>query len=320
MRNALNVFGNAIGEAWENFGALTKIWLTTMLVFIAVQIICYTPIYMNMFKSVSTYGTYEPSAGYWILFLVFGFVGILIISGLLVNSWRYLVNKDFKPSWVPFQFDWKTSLGVAGYYLLMYVIFCGIVILIIVAFVISTAGLGQGFAAMEYGQMPSLGQRFFMALGYFGILGSIAAVFWGLVFTFRMSMIMITRALNIDIGLGAVLDKTKPFRKTFWGVVFIYMFAIFGMIFTLYALIILGFTLPLAILFFLPPLWGLIIAYICTFIVYFAIILFVYFFYATIYAELYRKTLAGVTNDPADSKAETKLDTKADTSGENAPA
>ncbi len=297
MEKSFTIVGRSIDEAWREYRPLLKIWLTTYLIFFAVNILVMIPYYRTMFIN-AMMDVYTPmSGGYFFIITLLSVASIFIASGLMVNSWKYLINRSFEPSWVPFRFDWSTSFAVFGYYLLITLLFILILFAFAIVFGFSMAGIFQGFYQLDYFAEISMGSRFGMALGTIASFLAFAGFIYLCVWLFRASMILTVRSVETNTSLGNVLAQTKSAKSTFFWVSVTWFIALIALLILMYFLMLAAFALPVALLFFIPSI-GAVIGGVFSVIVYFMLIFAVMFISVTITAELYRTYFAKADASP----------------------
>lgn len=289
MKMAWDIVGAALGESWVKFRPLCKIWLPSMLIILILTILVELPEYRQMYEAIVMDGYYATGTGYWVRYLIVTVISYFVYSALFVNSWRYLINESYTPSWVPFRFDWKASFAVFGYMLLLILIVIVFYAIAAVIFGISAFGVSPLFMQLNVMETASMGARFSAAASYFGFLASFAVALYGTIYMMRGSMVLVLRSLAEGQKFGQVIKETRPLNGTFFGVLLISGIFCVSILVAFYLLALVLMFLPAALLFFLPPLWIVVICVIMLLIVLLLLFLWIYFFSATLYAELYRR-------------------------------
>lgn len=292
MKHAWEIMGSAIEEAVDKFWPLTKIWLPSLLIVTVIQYLFMLPRYMDIYRQIRDYGVYATSGFYNFVSVIFAVITIFVTCAIMVNSWRYLVKNSFKPTWAPFQFDWKTTFAVFGYYLLVLLVFLGFIAITVVLVMLSSTGMVNGFIAAQTMGYAPVGQRFIMSLSFFGYIIAVLVAFYGLVYATRASMVMITRALGDKMGFGDIIRATHPHQKLFVMITFIFLVFSSAYAVVMYFAAAIAILLPVAVLFFLPAPFGLFLGVILTFFVLLGMSLVLYFIITVASTEIYRRILA----------------------------
>ncbi len=203
MSSAWQLFANSLSIATQNYWSFVKIWFTSCLIIIVIGmlfgasnmesfILMFTtdPEAMSPEQVQQVMGTVQSMS---IFIFLFALIAIFVGSGLSVNSYRFFLG-DFKPSWVPFQFDWSTTFAFMGWSIVLG--------LIATAVILIPALIGGWFAGMAY----QSGSGFMMFLSWLVLVVGMAIAY---VIIFRLLNKIIGRTIGDTISFGEAWNKTK---------------------------------------------------------------------------------------------------------------
>lgn len=229
MSAAWQLFSKCLSIATGNYWSFVKIWFTSILIVLVVMMI-FGSSYLDdfilmmsmdveMMSAEQLNQVYSSLSSMSILVILFSILISIVFSGLAVNSFRYYLG-DFKPSWVPFKFDWSATFAFMGWSIVLGLIW-GLLIFI-------PAWISVGLL----GAAAQSGSGFMVFISWLFMMIAVAFAYW---ICFRLGNKLVGRTIGNIHSFGEAWNKTKGSFAFYFGLtVFIVITAwLFWILFSL---------------------------------------------------------------------------------------